>query len=226
MVGLSIRGKDKAKVTPNLVCILKYFVSERSASPVLSQAKPLLRAMAGKSTSLLACVGQTGFKVIGCFLLPYFYPKERLSVSAERSDAVGPSGIFILMSWCFCACRSPLSRVLLYFYCLFPSLLFHINGRQQVSKLCEQWPFFRCVNGFVVYSPISDEWCSFEYFVHAPILPPLEMQCWKYHSTVLTAASYIGWSPMDDFRMISLNIANGRGEGRETIYYGKTKFEK
>ena len=25
---------------------------------------------------------------------------------------------------------------------------------------------------------------------------------------------------MDDFRMISLNIANGRGEGRETIYYG------
>jgi hypothetical protein len=31
---------------------------------------------------------------------------------------------------------------------------------------------------------------------------------------------------MDDFRMISLNIANGRGEGRETIYYGKTKFEK
>ena len=42
MVGLSIRGKDKAKATPNLVCILKYFVSKRSASPVLSQAKPLL----------------------------------------------------------------------------------------------------------------------------------------------------------------------------------------
>ena len=173
MVGLSIRGKDKAKATPNLVCILKYFISERSASLFCL----LLRAMTGKSTSLLACVGQKGFEVVGCFLLPYFYPKERLSVSAERSDAVGQCGIFILMSWCFCACRSPLSRVLLYFYCLFPSLLSHINGRQQVSKLCEQWPFFRCVNGFVVYSPISDEWCSFEYFVHHSYSPPPPLRC-------------------------------------------------
>ena len=176
MVGLSIRGKDKAKATPNLVCILKYFVSERSASPVLSQAKPLLGQWQARARHFWL-EGQSGFKVIGCFLLPYFYPKERLSVSAERSDAVGQCGIFILMSWCFCACRSPLSRVLLYFYCLFPWLLFHINGRQQVSKLCEQWPFFRCVNGFVVYSPISDEGCSFEYFVHASLLPPPPLRC-------------------------------------------------
>ena len=75
MVGLSIRGKDKAKATPNLVCILKYFVSERSASPVLSQAKPLLRAMAGKSTSLLACVGH--FRVLRSSAA-FFYPTSIL----------------------------------------------------------------------------------------------------------------------------------------------------